>query len=108
MATIYAPISDSFKKDNTDLLNSITDIYEDYYKNEPFVKIRKSPPSTKHTLGSNYCHIFPTVDYNKNNIVVISCIDNLVKGAAGQAVQNMNIMCGIPEDCGITQLAMYP
>lgn len=108
LATIYAPISDSFKKDNTDLLNSITDIYEDYYKNEPFVKIRKSPPSTKHTLGSNYCHIFPTVDYNKNNIVVISCIDNLVKGAAGQAVQNMNIMCGIPEDCGITQLAMYP
>ena len=108
LATIYAPISDSFKKNNDDLENSISTIYKDYYKDEPFVNIQENPPSTKHTLGSNYCHIFPTVDYNKNNLVVISCIDNLVKGAAGQAVQNMNIMCGIPEGSGISQLAMYP
>ena len=108
LATIYAPISDSFKKNNNDLENSINTIYKDYYKDEPFVNIQENPPSTKHTLGSNYCHIFPTVDYNKNNLVVISCIDNLVKGAAGQAVQNMNIMCGIPEGSGINQLAMYP
>ena len=107
LATIYAPLSESFKH-NANLRDSIKSIYKDFYKDEPFVNVQDSPPSTKHTLGSNYCHIFPTVDYNQNKLVVVSCIDNLVKGAAGQAVQNMNIMCGIPENLAIDQLAMYP
>ena len=108
LATIYAPLTDEFKENNDDLVASIRTIYKDYYKDETFVNIQNSPPSTKHTLGSNNCHIFPTVDYNKEKLIVISCIDNLVKGAAGQAVQNMNIMCDLPESMGINQLALYP
>ena len=63
---------------------------------------------TKHTLGSNDCIIYPTVDIRAGRLMVVSCIDNLVKGAAGQAIQNMNIMCGMPEDSGLNQLAIYP
>ena len=72
------------------------------------MNVQDSPPATKHTLGSNYCHIYPTVDYNEDKLLVISCIDNLVKGAAGQAIQNMNIMCDIPENLGLTNMAIYP
>ena len=67
-----------------------------------------SPPMTKHTLGSNDCIIYPTVDVRSGRLMVVSCIDNLVKGAAGQAIQNMNIMCGMPEDSCLNQLAIYP
>ena len=82
--------------------------FEDFYQDEPFVRVVKSPPHTKHTLGSNYCHIFPTIDRRTGRLVVISCIDNLVKGAAGQAIQNMNIMLGLPETTGLESLAVYP
>ena len=66
------------------------------------------PPMTKHTLGNNDCVIYPTVDVRTGRLVVVSCIDNLVKGAAGQAVQNMNIMFDLEEDEGLRQLALYP
>ncbi len=108
LATIYAPLSESFKENNTNLSSSIQTIYKNYYQKEPFVNVQDSPPATKHTLGSNYCHIYPTVDYNEDKLLVISCIDNLVKGAAGQAIQNMNIMCDIPENLGLTNIAIYP
>ena len=84
------------------------DIYSSFYKNETFAKVVDVPPMTKQTLGSNDCVIYPTVDVRTNRLIVISCIDNLVKGMAGQAVQNMNLMYGLPEDEGITQLALYP
>ena len=63
---------------------------------------------TKHTLGNNNCVIFPTVDPRTNRLMVISCLDNLVKGAAGQAIQNMNLMLGLEETEGLAQLALYP
>ena len=63
---------------------------------------------TKHTLGNNSCLVYPTVDLRAGRLVVVSCLDNLVKGAAGQAVQNMNLMFGYPEDEGLNQLAIYP
>ena len=63
---------------------------------------------TKHTLGNNNCVLFPTVDLRTNRLMVISCLDNLVKGAAGQAIQNMNIMFGLQETEGLEQLALYP
>jgi N-acetyl-gamma-glutamyl-phosphate reductase len=65
-------------------------------------------PATKNTLGSNYCHIGLKVDKRTNRVVVVSAIDNLVKGAAGQAVQNMNLMCGLDERTGIDFPAFYP
>jgi N-acetyl-gamma-glutamyl-phosphate reductase len=59
-------------------------------------------------LGSNYCHIYLTIDSRTNKLIALSVIDNLVKGAAGQGIQNMNIMLGLPENCGLTMPGMYP
>jgi N-acetyl-gamma-glutamyl-phosphate reductase len=59
-------------------------------------------------LGSNYCHIFPFIEPNSDKLILLSCIDNLVKGTAGQAVQNMNLMYGLDETEGILDLALYP
>ena len=86
----------------------IRQIYRDFYKEEPFVRITETPPHTKHTWGSNYCLVFPTIDRRTDRLVVISCLDNLVKGAAGQAIQNMNLMLGLPETTGLKALAVFP
>jgi N-acetyl-gamma-glutamyl-phosphate reductase len=83
-------------------------IYQNFYKDEPFIKVVASPPHTKHTWGSNYCLIYPTIDHRTGKLIVISAIDNLVKGAAGQAIQNMNLMLGLPETTGLETLAIYP
>ncbi len=83
-------------------------LYQDFYKDEPFVKVVETPPHTKHTWGNNLCLIYPTIDHRTGRLVVISCIDNLVKGAAGQAIQNMNLMLGLPETTGLETLAVYP
>jgi len=83
-------------------------LYQDFYKDEPFVKVVEFPPHTKHTWGNNLCLIHPTIDTRTGRLVVISSIDNLVKGAAGQAIQNMNLMLGLPETTGLEALAIYP
>jgi N-acetyl-gamma-glutamyl-phosphate reductase len=83
-------------------------LYLDFYKDEPFVRIVDSPPHTKHTWGNNSCLIHPTIDQRTGRLVIISCLDNLVKGAAGQAIQNMNLMLGLPEVTGLEALAIYP
>jgi N-acetyl-gamma-glutamyl-phosphate reductase len=82
--------------------------YRDFYKGEPFVRVVESPPHTKHTWGSNQCLVHPTLDARTGRLVVISCLDNLVKGAAGQAIQNMNLMLGLPETTGLEAPAVYP
>ena len=84
------------------------ELYTSFYEGEPFVTVAQSPPSTKQTLGNNVCVVYPVVDRRSNRLIVISCIDNLVKGAAGQAVQNMNLMFGLPEAEGLGELALYP
>jgi len=83
-------------------------LYRDYYDREPFVRVADAPPETKQTWGSNLCLIYPAVDPRTGRLIVISCLDNLVKGAAGQAVQNMNIMFGFPETAGLEALPVYP
>ena len=75
-------------------------LYTDFYKNEPFVQVRKDAPAVKDVTGTNYCHIFITCV--KGRIVSFSAIDNLVKGASGQAIQNMNIVFGLEETLGLT------
>ncbi|MBI4298617.1 MAG: N-acetyl-gamma-glutamyl-phosphate reductase [Chloroflexi bacterium] len=95
------PLNDKGKKE-------LTDLYREFYKGETFVKVVSVPPMTKHTLGNNDCIVFPTLDVRTGRLMAISCLDNLVKGAAGQAIQNMNVMFGLPEDEGLTQLALYP
>ena len=87
---------------------SLSNLYRSFYQGHPFVRVTDEPPSTKQTLGSNECRIYPTVDRTTGRILVVSCIDNLVKGAAGQAVQNMNLMFNMPESLGLEQLALYP
>ncbi len=89
-------------------IQRIIDLYSDYYSGHPFVRVTPSPPQTKQTLGNNLCLIYPTVDLRTGRLIVISCLDNLVKGAAGQAVQNMNVMCGFPETESLDALAVYP
>lgn len=88
----------------------IIEMYEQYYKDDPFVRVRKNGvmPATKEVYGSNYCDIGLYMDERTNRLIIVSVIDNLVKGAAGQAVQNMNIMFGFDEMAGLHQLPTYP
>jgi len=72
------------------------------------VKVVEAPPQTKHVWGSNLCLVYPAIDERTNRLVVISCLDNLVKGGSGQAVQNMNLMLGLPETTGLESLPVYP
>jgi len=74
-------------------------LYKDFYDSEPFVQICTDAPAVKEVAGTNYCHIFTTCV--KGKIVVFSAIDNLVKGASGQAIQNMNIIFGLEETLGL-------
>ncbi len=85
-------------------------LYADFYKDAPFVNILEPGqfPATKHVFGTNYCHIGLAVDKRTNRVIVTSVIDNLVKGAAGQAIQNMNLMCGFDETSGLTMAAVWP
>jgi len=102
LSTCYAPLKSPMTK------GEVRDIYQDYYGNEPFVHVTNVPPQTKHTLGSNNCLVYPTIDEETERLVVVSCLDNLVKGAAGQAVQNMNLMFGLEETTGLKNPSLYP
>ena len=78
----------------------LLDLYNSFYAGEPFVQICNDAPGVKDVAGTNYCHIFVTC--TKGKILAFSAIDNLVKGASGQAVQNMNIIFGLEETLGLT------
>ncbi len=86
----------------------VLELYRDFYADSPFTRVVDAPPHTKHTLGSNYCLVYPTVDARTGRLVVSSCLDNLVKGAAGQAIENMNLMLDLPQTAGIECPALYP
>jgi len=97
LSTCYLSLGGSKKEEE------VLEIYQKYYHKSPFVRIFKPPnfPEIKYVTGTNYCDIGFAVDKRVGKIKVISVIDNLLKGAAGQAVQNMNIMSGFPETCGL-------
>ncbi len=100
-ATLYARI-----KDEADFQA----IFDKRYQDEPFVDVLPpgSHPDTRSVRAANICRIAVHRPQEGNVLVVLSVIDNLVKGAAGQAVQNMNIMFGLPETAGLWQLAVFP
>jgi N-acetyl-gamma-glutamyl-phosphate reductase len=103
LSTIYANlISDAST-------HQMIDLYKEFYKNDYFVRVQEEGklPETKNTAGSNFIDIAPVVDTRLNRVVVLSSLDNLGKGAAGQAVQNLNIMCGIEENKGLKTPALY-
>ncbi|PLX35369.1 MAG: N-acetyl-gamma-glutamyl-phosphate reductase, partial [Hyphomicrobiales bacterium] len=83
---------------------------EDYYKDEPFVRITPKGviPATQHVRGSNFCLIGVFEDRVPGRVILISTIDNLVKGSSGQALQNMNLMFGLEETAGLMQQPMFP
>jgi N-acetyl-gamma-glutamyl-phosphate reductase len=85
-------------------------LFEEHYEGEAFIRVLPLGdfPSTAFVRGSNFCDIGITVDKRTGRIIVIAAIDNLVKGASGQAVQNMNIVCGFPETLGLELLPLYP
>ena len=85
-------------------------LYEDFYRDEPFVDVLPQGmfPQTRTVKGANRCQISLQVPQDRDTVVVMSTIDNLVKGASGQALQNMNIMLGLPEDMGLKQVGLLP
>lgn len=101
-ATLYATIKDPH--------GDLQGIYESRYAQEPFVDVMPAGthPETRSVRGANLCRIAVHRPQGGDTVVVLSVIDNLVKGAAGQAVQNMNLMCGLPETEGLTQVALLP
>lgn len=85
-------------------------IYDKYYQKEKFVRVLEKDvcPQTKWVEGSNYVDVNFKIDERTNRIIMMGAMDNLVKGAAGQAVQNMNLMFGLPETTGLELVPMFP
>lgn len=104
LTTIYARLQ---KKSATD---EIGETYRKAYRSEPFVRVLPSGcyPNVKNVRGTNYCDIGLKVNERTNTLMVVTAIDNLVKGASGQAVQNMNIALGLDEALALDTLAVYP
>jgi N-acetyl-gamma-glutamyl-phosphate reductase len=86
----------------------LDDLYVTAYADEPFVTVVSAAPATKHVLGSNHVRVFAHHDERTGRILAIGVIDNLVKGAAGQAVQAFNLVHGLPETTGLEQLPLVP
>jgi len=104
LSTIYATLSSPLKEAD------VLDLYREFYEDEYFVRILPEGmlPQTKWVTCSNHCDIGVTVDSRTGRVIIVSAIDNVVKGASGQAVQNMNIMCGFQEDTALTGPGIFP
>ena len=86
----------------------VADAYASAYAEEPFVRVTPDYPATKATLGSNWCLVHAVVDEANARLVAFGALDNLVKGAAGSAIQNLNAMRGLPETMGLEALPLWP
>ncbi len=104
LTTLYVILAKKMKTEE------VLNIFERYYEKEPFVRIcqKGKIPNTKNVRGSNYCDIGVKVNEGDGRLVVVTAIDNLVKGASGEAVQNMNIMLGYPETMGLDVVPLWP
>lgn len=104
LSTCYATLKEGVTPE------AIDKAFYEMYGQEYFIRLlgRGGYPATKHTRGSNFCDLGWHIDTRTNRVVVVSAIDNLVKGAAGQAVQNFNVMFGLNETSGLKQVALYP
>ncbi len=108
LSTCYAPLLPGQLPSGDAAGQALRDLYRDFYAGEPFIRVVDAPPATKQARGSNMCLVYATVDLRAERLVVVSVLDNLVKGAAGQAIQNMNAMLGWPETMGLDAPAVYP
>ncbi len=104
LSTCYATLKEGVTPELVDAA------FEKAYSKEFFIRLlgRGGYPSTKEVRGSNFCDIAWHIDERTHRVIVLSAIDNLVKGAAGQAVQNFNIACGFDEKMGLDFVPMYP
>jgi N-acetyl-gamma-glutamyl-phosphate reductase len=91
-------------------INEVKKLWQQRYEHEPFVHVLDGNilPQTRHVRGSNHCFMNVVQDRISNRLIIISAIDNLVKGASGQALQNMNILFGFEETLGLNQAPMFP
>jgi len=108
LSSCYARLVEGKLAEGEKGIEELRGLYQDFYQGKPFVRVADNPPQTKQTLGSNLCLIYPTIDPRTRRLIAVSCLDNLIKGGSGQAVQNMNLMLGFPETTGLDALAIYP
>jgi N-acetyl-gamma-glutamyl-phosphate reductase len=103
LSTIYIPLAPEWRAETT---SKIRELYADFYQNEAFVRVLSDEviAATNRVRQSNYCDISIHLDHRKTTLIVVSAIDNMVKGAAGQAVQNMNIVFGFNEKAGLEMI----
>lgn len=102
LVTAYAKVKGKMNQEK------LTEIYREFYRDKPFVRLRKQAPGIKDVRGSHFCDIYPVWDERTERVISLSAIDNLLKGAASQAVHNMNLMFDFPEDTGLNQLPLKP
>jgi N-acetyl-gamma-glutamyl-phosphate reductase len=104
LSTLYAQLKSPMEE------KDILRIYRSFYEREKFIRVRPSHllPNTAEVLGSNYCDIGLKVDSRNQRLILLSAIDNLVKGASGQAIQNMNVMLGWDESLGLNLVPLFP
>lgn len=101
-ATCYARLARDVSR------SELRDLYSAFYAGAPFTHVVDAPPHTKHTTGSNTCLVYPAADERNGMLVAVAVLDNLMKGAAGQAIENVNIMFGLPQSAGLDRPALYP
>jgi len=102
IATCYAPLRDGVTAAH------VSEAYATAYASEAFVRVTPSFPPSKATLGSNWCLVHAVVDEENRRLIAVGVLDNLVKGAAGQAIQNFNVLCGFPETQGLEAMPLWP
>ena len=102
VSAVYGSIEPKYSEE------ALLKVYSKIYENAPFIRLVNQPPMTKAVRGSNYTDIWVHVDSRTHTFVAMAAIDNLMKGAASQAVQNMNLMMGFEEDCGLRYIPLYP
>lgn len=102
LSAVYAKIDASVD------MAMLDQVYQDAYSDKPFIRITAHAPLTKNVRGSNYADVWYKIDRRTGTLIMMCAIDNLMKGAAGQAVQNMNMHFGLDENSGLTQMPLYP
>jgi N-acetyl-gamma-glutamyl-phosphate reductase len=104
LSTVYAPVNEGVT------VSAVDAAFASFYRNAHFVRLcgSKDLPTTLQVRGSNYCDLGWRVDPRTRRVIVISVIDNLTRGASGQAVCNMNLMCGLPESMGLQDAPWQP
>ena len=104
LSTVYSSLNPDFDQ------ATIMELYQKKYSTQPFIRLLQEDifPATQYVRGSNFCDIGFKIDHVTNRIIIMTTIDNVVKGAAGQAVQNMNLMCGFKEATGLEIVPLFP